>query len=232
MSEAASRQIVITGATRGCGRALTEYFIRLGHTVHGCGRDRSHIAALVKQFPGPHSFYAVDVADDSAVAAWSQQVLQQAGPPDLLLNNAATIAPNAVLWEMSDAEFRQTMEVNVIGVANVIRHWVPAMVERGRGLIVNFSSGWGRSVSPEVAAYCASKWAIEGLTKALAEELPQGMAAIPLNPGIIDTDLLRVAFGDGASSYPSPTRWAEKAGPFLLSLNAGHNGKSLSVPGV
>lgn len=231
MAESSARQIMITGATRGCGRALTEYFIRLGHTVHGCGRDRGHVAALTKQFPSPHSFYAVDVIDDSAVAAWAQQVLKQAGPPDLLLNNAATIAPNAVLWEMSDADFRQTMEVNVVGVANVIRRVVPTMVERGRGVIVNFSSGWGRSVSPEVAAYCASKWAIEGLTKALAEELPRGMAAVPLNPGIIDTDLLRVAFGDGASSYPSPALWAEKAGPFLLSLGSGHNGKSLSVPG-
>jgi NAD(P)-dependent dehydrogenase (short-subunit alcohol dehydrogenase family) len=231
MPEQAKRQIVITGATRGCGRAMTEGLIRLGHTVHGCGRDAGQIAALAKQFPAPHSFTVVDVTNDTAVAAWSQQVPKHAGPPDLLLNNAATINPNALLWETSDAEFRNTIEVNIIGVANVIRHFVPAMVTAGRGVIVNFSSGWGRSVSPEVAPYCASKWAIEGLTKALAEELPHGMAAVPLNPGIIDTELLRSCFGNGASSYPSPARWAEKAVPFLLSLGGRHNGQSLSVPG-
>ena len=74
------------------------------------------------------------------------------------------------------------------------------MVERGKGVIVNLSSGWGRSVSPEVAPYCATKWAIEGLTKALAEELPEGMAAVPLNPGVVDTDMLRQAYSDGAAS--------------------------------
>jgi NAD(P)-dependent dehydrogenase (short-subunit alcohol dehydrogenase family) len=75
------------------------------------------------------------------------------------------------------------VSVNIVGVANVIRAFAPAMIERGSGVIVNLSSGWGRSVSPEVAPYCATKWAIEGMTKALAEELPKGMAAVPLNPG-------------------------------------------------
>ena len=71
-------------------------------------------------------------------------------------------------------------DVNVGGVANVIRHFVPPMVSAGRGVIVNLSSGWGRSVAANVAPYCCTKWAIEGLTRALAEELPQGLAAIPL----------------------------------------------------
>ncbi len=82
----------------------------------------------------------------------------------------------------------------------------------------------------EVAPYCATKWAIEGLTKALAEELPAGMAAVPLNPGIIDTDMLRSCFGPQAASYPGPDQWAESAIPFLLHLGPKDNGKSLSVP--
>ena len=80
------------------------------------------------------------------------------------------------------------MDVNIKGTVNVIRHFVPAMVERRRGVIVNFSSGWGRSTRAEVAPYCATKWAIEGFTQALAQELPPGMAAVPLNPGIINTE--------------------------------------------
>jgi NADP-dependent 3-hydroxy acid dehydrogenase YdfG len=60
------------------------------------------------------------------------------------------------------------IDVNIKGVANVIRYFVPAMIERGSGVIVNFSSYWGRSTAAEVAPYCATKWAIEGLTRALA----------------------------------------------------------------
>jgi NAD(P)-dependent dehydrogenase (short-subunit alcohol dehydrogenase family) len=126
-------------------------------------------------------------------------------------------------------DFDRLIDINVKGVANVIRHFVLAMVERKKGVIVNLSSGWGRSTSPEVAPYCASKWAIEGLTQALAQELPKGMAAVPLNPGIIDTDMLRQCFAEGAAAYPAADEWAELAAPFLLQLSAKDNGKSLTV---
>ena len=105
------------------------------------------------------------------------------------------------------------------------------MVQRGRGVIVNFSSYWGRSGEAQVAPYCATKWAIEGMTRALAEELPAGMAAVAMNPGIIDTSMLRSCFGEAASSYLSPKQWANEAVPFLLSLGPQHNGQSLTVPG-
>ncbi len=99
------------------------------------------------------------------------------------------------------------------------------------GVIVNLSSGWGRSVAPEVGPYCATKFAIEGFTKALAAELPEGMAAIPLNPGVIDTDMLRSCWADGAASYPKAEAWAKSAAPFILKLGAKQNGQSLSVGG-
>jgi NAD(P)-dependent dehydrogenase (short-subunit alcohol dehydrogenase family) len=71
---------------------------------------------------------------------------------------------------------------------------------------------------------------VEGLTRALADELPYGMAAIPLNPGVINTDMLRSCWAESAAAYPSPTQWAKRAVPFLLSLGPEHNGQSLSVP--
>ena len=73
---------------------------------------------------------------------------------------------------------------------------------------------------------------MEGLTQALAQELPAGMAAIPLNPGIINTDMLRSCFGGSASAYPSAEEWAKLAVPFLLKLGARENGRPLSVAGV
>src|SRR5439155_21011309 len=178
----------------------------------------------------PHSFAAVDVTSDEQVGAWAEQVVSKHGAPDFLLNNAAIINRNAPLWKVSAAEFSDVMDVNIKGVANVIRHFVPAMIERGKGVIVNFSSGWGRSTDAEVAPYCATKWAIEGLAQALAQELPSGLAAIALNPGIINTEMLQSCFGSSASAYPTPEQWAKKAVPFLLGLGPKHNGRPLTAP--
>jgi NAD(P)-dependent dehydrogenase (short-subunit alcohol dehydrogenase family) len=229
MAKPKARLVLITGVTRGLGRAMAEKLVALGHTVLGCGRSQEHIDELRRQYGPPHDFAVVDVAEDQQVRVWAERLLAAHPAPDLLLNNAALINRNAPLWTLSAAEFDPVIDVNIKGVANVIRHFVPAMVARRRGVIVNFSSGWGRSTSADVAPYCATKFAIEGLSKALAEELPAGMAAVPLNPGIIDTDMLRSTWGGGASSYPPPAQWAENAVPFLLSLGPQHNGKSLSV---
>ncbi len=221
--------ILITGATRGLGRAMVDEFARLGHTVAGCGRSAAQIQELARLFGPPHSFASVDVASDAAVHRWAEKVLREQGPPDLLLNNAALINRNAKLWQVSGDEFSQVIDVNIKGVANVIRHFVPAMITRGRGVIVNFSSGWGRSVDAEVAPYCATKWAIEGLTLALAQELPNGMAAVPLNPGVINTEMLQSCFGGSAGGYMSAPEWARQAVPFLLGINEKDNGRQMSV---
>ena len=224
------KTILITGVSRGLGRAMTEEFIRLGHVVIGCGRSEKEIAQLQKQFPAPNDFSVVDVADDSQIDAWAMRVLQSHAAPDLLLNNAALINRNAKLWEVPAQEFSDVIDVNITGVVNVIRHFVPAMVVRRAGVIVNFSSGWGRSTDAEVAPYCATKWAIEGLTQALAQELPPGLAAVPLNPGIINTAMLQSCFAGGATNYPAPREWAKTAAPFLLKINSADNGKQLTVP--
>lgn len=223
------RTIVITGATRGLGRAMTDGFAEGGHTVIGCGRSGSIITQLQASFGQPHRFDMVDVSSDAAVSAWADAVLKSHGPPDLLVNNAAIINHNAPLWEVSAEDFSRVIDINIKGVVNVIRHFVPAMIEKRSGVIVNFSSGWGRSTDAEVAPYCATKWAVEGLTQSLAQELPPGMAAVPLNPGIIDTEMLRSCFGGASSSYPSPAEWAKRAVPFLLRLNAKDNGRPLTV---
>ncbi len=228
----AGRIVLITGVTRGLGRAMVDEFVRLGHTVLGCGRSKREIDKLHRQFPQPHDFYTVDIASDDEVKSWASLMLSAHGPPDLVLNNAGIINKNAPLWEISAREFSEVIDVNVKGFANIIRHFAPEMVKRKHGVIVNFSSGWGRSTDAEVAPYCASKWAIEGLTLALSQELPSGVTAVSFNPGIINTDMLQSAFGSSASGYISPDEWARSAVPFLLGLGPSDNGKQLQVPGV
>ena len=177
-----------------------------------------------------HHFEAVNAARGPSESL-GRAVPRRIRRPDLLINNAALINRNAPLWQVPAEEFDRLIDVNIKGVANVLRHVVLAMIARQSGVIVNLSSYWGRSVSPQVAPYCASKWAIEGLMRALAQELPQGLAAVPLNPGIIDTAMLRSTFGDKAGHYLSPSQWAESAIPFLLGLGRQDNGKPLTVPG-
>jgi len=165
-----------------------------------------------------------------AVIDFCEKAHAVSGAPDLLINNAAIINPNRNLWEISAEEFDQLTAININGVANMIRHTTPLMVEAESGIIVNLSSGWGRSTSPQVAPYCASKWAIEGLTQALAQELPSGLATVALNPGIINTEMLQKTFGNDSSSFPSPETWAKTAAPYILELNSSHNGQSLTAP--
>ncbi len=230
MPKTKTRVIVLTGATKGLGQAMTARFIEAGHTVAGCGRSASAVESLSQQHAAPHRFDVVDVTDADRVNEWAKEILKTLGPPDLLINNAAVMNQNAPLWQVPTEEFSQLIDINIKGVAHVIRAFVPKMVEQKNGVIVNFSSAWGRSTCAEVAPYCASKFAIEGLTQALAQELPLGMAAVPFNPGVINTDMLQSCFGEEASHYPDAEHWSQTAAPYLLSLTAKHNGQSLSAP--
>lgn len=226
------KTVVITGVARGLGRALAECLMSDGHTVIGCSRSEESLHELRETWKAPHRFDSVDVSDDSQVRRWAESVLADHAAPDLLINNAAAIHRGAPLWDFSAEEFSRVISVNVLGSVNTIRHFLPAMRSENRGVIVNYSSGWGREVAPNVSPYCTSKWAVEGMTKALAEDLPLGMGAVSLHPGIINTDSLKKSFGEHAKAYPSPEEWVKVAAPFILKLGPWDNGKELSIPGM
>lgn len=222
-------KILLTGCTKGLGRAMTRGFIEAGATVAGIGRDQSALSELSERYAAPHRFDAVDVSDDDSVKAYAEKVLIEWGIPVLLINNAATINRNAPLWEIPDEEIDQLLRINLKGVVSMMRYFLPPMNEAGRGVVVNFSSGWGRSTAPKVAPYCMSKWGIEGLSQATSQEVADGVAVVALNPGIIDTPMLRSCFGKGAAGHETPEVWAERAVPMILELSASDNGASLSV---
>ncbi|MBP0016032.1 MAG: SDR family oxidoreductase [Cyanobacteria bacterium SBLK] len=224
----AGKTIVLAGVTKGLGRAMTEEFNNLGHIVLGCGRSRGEIETLQEIYP-EGDFQVVDIADADRVEGWRDRLLEKWDAPDYLINNAALINSPAPLWEIGDREFSQLIDVNIKGTANTIRAFLPSMIAKKAGVVVNFSSGWGRSTSPEVVPYCASKWAIEGLSRGLAREVPKNIAVVALNPGIIDTEMLRTCWGEGAAGYPQPQQWAKKAVPFILKIKSRDNGKSLTV---
>lgn len=115
--------ILITGVSRGLGRAMTSGFIKAGHIVWGCARDQVALDELGGRWPSPHQFAKVDTSRDADIARWAAEAQRQNFVPDLLINNAALVNKNARLWEVSADEFDRLMAVNISGVANVIRHF-------------------------------------------------------------------------------------------------------------
>ena len=226
-----SKLILITGVSRGLGRVMAEELSQLGHTVIGCAMNQEAIATLQNQLGHPHHFMAVDISDEIQVKRWYQAVESKYNAPDLILNNAGIVHELAPLWEIPGTVFDRVIDINIKGVANILRYFLPAMVAENNGVVVNFSAGWGRYTSPNAAPYCASKWAIEGLTKALAQELPAGMAAVSLWPGTIHTDTLETVYGsEKAANCINPVEWVKIALPFILQIGASDNGKALAIP--
>jgi len=225
------KRVVVTGCTRGLGRALVEGFADRGDLVAACGRSHKALRALAREIGPAHQLFQADVTDDTSIAAFRDRVVEEIGVPNLVLNNAGIINQSAPIWDVSGEEFDEVMRINVGGTARILRHFLPMLIEAGEpAVIVNFSSGWGRSAAPEVAPYCASKWAVEGLTQAVAQEVPSFIGVVAFNPGIIHTDMLERCFGRGAASYPEPSDWARSAVPFLANLRPSDNGKALTSP--
>lgn len=223
-----TKNIIVTGVSRGLGNALLREFVARGHQVRGCCTQASVAEQLSTEFAPNASVVALDVSQEAAVREWGAALAAQGFTADILVNNAGVIHENAALWEISDQAFTRVMDVNVRGVANMIRVFMPSLLEAKKGTIVNLSSGWGRSTSPMVAPYCASKWAIEGLSQALAQELPAGMVSVALNPGIINTEMLQSTFGADAASYPDADEWVGSAADTILGIRTKDNGRSLS----
>jgi NAD(P)-dependent dehydrogenase (short-subunit alcohol dehydrogenase family) len=185
------KHVVITGVSRGLGRAAALRFAADGWIVSGCGTNAAALKSLAQELGPAHLAQVCDVTDADAVAAFATSAYQHSGAPDLLLNNAATINPNKPLWEVTAEEFARVIDVNLKGVHLILRDFLPAMIQRGTGVVVNFSSGWGRSTAPEVAPYCATKWGIEGLTAALAQELTDEQIAIAIRDALTATQTTR-----------------------------------------
>ena len=222
-----SKLICISGCSKGLGRAMAVEFNKRGWKVAGGARNEEALDNLKKEIGGSCFFDTVDVSKSEEVEKFAQSVEEKLGVPNLLVNNAGIINKNAPLTQVPPEEFANVISINLGGIHNMIRSFVPRMEKRGNGIIVNFSSYWGQSTAPEVGPYCATKWGVEGLTRSLAQELPQGLAAVAFNPGIINTDMLRSCFGDGASSHENPANWARYAVDRLEKIGLPDNGQTI-----
>ncbi|MGW2492851.1 SDR family oxidoreductase [Streptomyces sp. NPDC001606] len=226
--------VAVSGVTRGLGRALIRRFAALGHPVAGCGRDTAALAGLAAELdPAAHVLDRVDVTDAAAVEAWAERVRRELGAPALVVANAGLAGGPAPLWEVPPDEFEAVLRVNVVGVYTMVRAFLPRLADGGT--LVNLSSGWGRTPRALLATYTASKFAVEGLTRAVAEEaarLRPGVRVVALDPGGgIDTGMLATCMPETHQHYPTPEEWAENAADYLLHhLPAERDQISLTVP--
>ena len=184
---------LVTGASGGIGGACAEKLAREGYTVlvHGCRGLRQAEALADRLCAEGHDAHAVfcDLADSESVQAMCRDVLALYHRVDALAL-CAGISHTGLLCDMTDAQWRAVMDVNVSGMFYLIRALAPGMVSRNEGAIVTVSSMWGRVGASCEVAYSASKAAVIGLTRALAKELgPSGVRVNCIAPGVIDTDM-------------------------------------------
>ena len=224
---------VITGVSTGIGRALVDEFINQGYVVAGIARTEEKIQELKAKYGDKHIFIKCDVANNDEVQQFAKIVYDKFGTVDVLFNNAAVKTELRPLWEVTEQDFNNVINTNIIGVANIIRAFVPQMVQSKSGLIVNMSSEWGRVTDAKVGAYCASKFAIEGLTHALAKELPNGVITVVLSPCVVFTQLLEDVKGlllpGEYEMSVTPNEWSNFIVPKLLALTISDNGKSITL---
>ncbi|HEY3139573.1 MAG TPA: SDR family oxidoreductase [Acidimicrobiales bacterium] len=178
---------VVTGANSGIGRAIAIHLAAQGQTVYGTVRSVDKAAklnAMAAQAGVEVNLVELDVADDASVRSGLGQVLDAAGRVDVLVNNAG-VGGNGVVEETTISSFAEVMNVNFYGALRCLQAVLPGMRERGAGTIVNVTSVVGRFAALAQAPYVASKWALEGASEELAQELAAfGIRVAIIEPGI------------------------------------------------
>jgi NAD(P)-dependent dehydrogenase (short-subunit alcohol dehydrogenase family) len=178
----------VTGASVGFGRALCERVIHRGGRVMATARNPAALAELIDRAPDSSAAAKLDVSDPDQILAAVTAANARFGRIDVLVNCAGYGLLGAV-EEASDEEVRAQFEVNFFGLLNVTRAVLPSLRARRAGMIVNFSSIAGARGYPGSGVYCASKWAVEGLSESLAAELQSfGIGVLIVEPGPFRTD--------------------------------------------
>ncbi len=178
---------VVTGANSGIGRATAIHLAKHGHVVYGTVRATSRkdkMQAMIDDAGVEVRLVELDVAEDDSVREGFARILDEAGRVDHLINNAG-IGGNAVAEEGSPALYLDVMNVNLCGAVRCLQAVLPQMRERGSGSIVNVTSIAGRVAAIAQSPYVASKFALEGLSEGLAQELaPFGIRVVIIEPGV------------------------------------------------
>jgi NAD(P)-dependent dehydrogenase (short-subunit alcohol dehydrogenase family) len=189
----ASKVALITGGTSGIGRATALLFAREGARVATTGRNEERGRQVVEEIQkagGSALFIRSDVRLAAECRRAVEDTVRAFGPIDILFNNAGVFFPNTAAG-CSEEEWDLTVDINLKGTFLMSKYTLPGMIARGKGVIINNSSGWGLVGGAQAAAYCAAKGGVVLLTKAMAiDHARQGIRVNCVCPGDIDTPML------------------------------------------
>jgi NAD(P)-dependent dehydrogenase (short-subunit alcohol dehydrogenase family) len=204
--------VLITGTSKGIGLTTALTLARAGHTAYATMRNPSQAPQLAEQAAHenlPVKISAMDVDSDDSVRPGIEAIYKAAGAIDVLVNNAG-VERNGSIEELPLSEFRAVMETNYFGALRCIKAVIPQMRQQGSGLIVNVTSVAGRVSTSPLGPYAASKFALEAVSEALAQEVKQfGIRVAIVEPGVIDTSMAR-GLGEPEHNplYPQQRRFA------------------------
>lgn len=178
--------VLVTGASRGIGRAIAARFVGEGHHVIACARGQQGLDTLAQTLPQIERRIC-DMRDDSAVDTLAQQVLAQHGAVDLLVNNAGAFEPGSIHEEEDDALLRM-LQANLLGAYRLTKRLLPPMLARRSGMVLNVCSTASIAAYPNGGSYSIAKHALYGFTRNLREEMkPHGVRVVALLPGATHT---------------------------------------------
>lgn len=228
MTELKGKTAIVTGASRGIGRATAEHLSKLGAAIVLASRSVDSVrpvAEVIERAGGQADAMACDVSDYDDVATVVRHCRDRFGSLDILVNNAGMIDPIARLADSEPAAWRKAAETNYVGVYHGLRAALPIMIEQGRGVVVNVSSGAATSALEGWSHYCSSKAAVLSLTRCVdLEYREQGIRIVGLSPGTVATDMQSVIKASGINPVskldPSahiPVEWAARAIAWLCS---------------
>ncbi len=214
-----ARIAVVTGASRGIGRAISQRLLKDGYELWALARGVAELESLAKEAQaqgGRVHPLTVDMTDAAAVLAATATVLSRGPAPSVLVNNAG-VASSAPLAKTSLEELQRTLAINTVAPFLLCRELIPAMAKAGGGRVLNIASTAALKGFKYTSAYCASKHALLGLTRALAVEYAtKGVTVNAVCPGWTDTDMLN-ASAEGISRATG--RSHEQAREALAKLN-------------
>jgi 3-oxoacyl-[acyl-carrier protein] reductase len=223
---------LVTGASRGIGRATALALARRGCSLALVGRRSPNLASVTQALESEGARVAVfhcDLAESQQIQAAMARLEEELGTPDVLVNNAG-IAERGAVIEMTPERFDAHLAVNLRAPFLLARAVLPGMLRRGSGRIINVASISSTLGSPRQSAYNASKWGLVGFVKSLAEELRDtGLMTVAVLPGSVDTDMLR------GSGFPPRMAAAEVALTLVhygLDAPLAHNGGIIEMFGV
>jgi short-subunit dehydrogenase len=226
-SAASVRTWFITGASTGFGRLLAEEVLKSGGKVIATARNLDKVIDLEQKYPGKAKAFALDVTDYAQVASVVAQANASYGPIDVLVNNAGYGLAGAI-EEVTEDEFMPMFNTNVFGLIKVTQAFLPYLRRQGHGHIINLSSIGGLVSTPGMGYYNATKYAVEGLSEALALEVaPLGVHVTLIEPGPFRTDFLGRSITQAAEIIPEYDKTAGNARRYAADFNGKQQGDPL-----